>query len=1102
MQQIHPFAQYLLALAATVLAYAGYAAWVAPRIEGKPPVVEGVSRVLLEIPRDDRTASELGPWLPAGSWELAKCKIMRLRDEDATLYFHDYVTLEDGSVQIYPLTIVLGQRQASSGQKGPLIIRAAEQALVQFDRPLQLGGENPGRLISARMPGAVEIVQSELHAGTILPGLSVRTSNLQLTPQRIFTIEQVEFSQSGSSGAGRNLVIDLAHTTPPGSINNGFHTVNGLARMELAFLDYLELRKPVDPAGEPVVAAGSGADRMEAARVHCRGPLVFDFQDLTARFREEVVVRSTSGSGDLLSGDELQIVFEQVIGTGPPQPVGGAKRPGFPQLKPARIVAVGTPAKLDLPSRTASAVAERLEYDLNQDRIMARDSRAVLVRQAGQEFEAHAIDYRLREDGSLGPMLAEGPGRLTAHSVTVDPGKPARGWQLDFVDRLTIEPDADGKLVTVSGSARVRMQSGEELAGQQIRLWLAQQRNGALAGEPGGDWDYRPRRMEVDGEALISLRGLKGLTRKLIALWSEPVAHAAIRPAGVQAGWVPSFSDPHTLSVRIPGVDRALPSAGIRTVSWSSPADPSSGGASFLGLTPVVAHTVLRPEWNPAGAGGSARQEINLPAADDPIAQPRGAMSFRSDSVTVRLIPGPPGGAAVDQPGSSIELVELEGSVVVEQQELPGAIPAEGPAGGRELLIRSNRLEMRPLEEGLWRAHVHGNAEVETRQMMLRGEDLHLDQAANRMWVAGAGSLELKPQTAVAGGNTPALQVSTGAEQADAMAALESLQVNWAGGMIFDGSRVWFEQGVRSESRHANRKGGYSTIRSLSAGMTLTLDRPIGFREDQGSAGQARVRELLLVAKLPAGQQAFAAPAPSAQADDPAVVLEKSDYDTSGTPQARQLVIVPRVHVDLDTEEIVAEGPGSIGNWQPAGSRGGTPLFAGSKPAATEGSAGAGLSTLHLRFDRKLTAQSARGKLVIDGNVRGVFGSVPGWDDRLDPEPPRPPAGVTRLSCQQVEVHQWTPSGSETALTDLVAAGDAVIRNEAFEARGSRVTYSQQNDLLVLEGDSRSEANLWRSTGSDGSRDHLVAGKISYRPTDQWTHIEKVRSATIDRNGQ
>lgn len=1056
MQNVHPFAQYLVALAATVAAYGGYAAWVAPRIEGNPPHVEGISTATMELPADDRTQDGLGRWLPAGSWELGQCKT--LRTEDTTLYFHDYVTLADGTVQIYPLTIVLGDDPADPGRV-PLIIRAEEQALLQFDRPLQLGGENPGRLLAARMPGGVELLQPDAEGGSGT-GLVVRTSNLQLTPQRIFTIEEVSFSRPGSSGSGRNLVIELAHSAPPGAINAGFATINGLSRMELAFVDHLDISADdSSPQGGGIATAPNSLQR---ARIQCRGPLVFDFHDQTARFQDQVVVRSLNGEGDMLSGDELQVVFDRLVDVDPNGSAIQSRRVGLPRLKPSRIIAAGKPARLELPSQQASAVAESLEYDLLQERIHARDSRAVIVRQAGHEFVTRSVEYGLREDRSLGTLLAEGPGSLVSVVESQSAGKPSRTWQVTFAEQMTIQPDAAGRLVTVSGAARVAMESGQEIAGQQIRLWLSQDRIAAGPGGSGEQWDYQPRRMEVDGDATVGMPGLQGLTQKLVAIWNGIPAQAA---GGPETALPPRHNMQRLagpLRLGQPPAPRFFPTAH----AVSRPALPAPAPAPLA--APLV---LLLPP--PAGTGPAGRQ-------------PQRSMRFRSAAVTVHL-QTLNGQTTVDQ-------VELAGEVVVEQLE-EAASPDTLP--DRSLMITAGQIHLQPDGTGLWRAHVTDSAVVDSPQLVLRGEDLHLDQAANRMWVVGPGNLELKPAKA---GSVPVQQASTGTPPAPR--PVDAVNVSWAGGMIFDGSRVWFEQQVRSDGLQSRADGGRSQIRSLSAGLTLTLDQPVSFQEPRSEAGGPKVRELLLIHHLAAGQQVFETAANPGPADSPAsVVLEKTDFSAGGDTSSRQVVVVPQVRVDLESGGILAEGSGGIVHWQPAGGGGGNPLF-GTPPLPESPAGTPRISCLHVNFDRSLSASSEKGTVDIDGNVRAVFAEVDSWETQLQPDQPRPPAGATRMVCQHVRIVRWTPSGSESAMTELLATGDAVIQSSTFEARGTRVSYNQQSDMLILEGDSRTEANLWHASKPGAPRDHLVAGKIFYRPGDQWTQIEKVRSATINRNGQ
>ncbi len=1153
--RVHPLAQYLLALAGTIGAYAGYNAFVAPRIEGTPPVPRDATHVQRTLATDDDSVEWLRPWLPADAWELGKCK--SLRTEDTLLLFQDYVTRDDGTVQIYPLTIVLGaarrpaaplqNRQENgsdpAGFAPPVIVRATEQAELVFDRPLQLGGDGPGRLMQGRLPGRVEVFQPGA-GGT--GGTRIVTSNLQLTPLRIFTLEQVEFAHEGSRGSGRNLVLDLAHAAPPGAINAGFANVTGLARMELAFLDFLELTTgdpeapsvpssqiqsnrrdlrlrdstnavgravretsavvipaaaPPPPAPphpavpgrpEPLVGRGeeilSGADgstsSLESVRIHCRGPLVFDFNQQTATFRDQVTVQATDQSGDELQGDLLQVVFRREPDSGE---IAGGNTAGrsLARLKPDVVIAEGRPARLVLPSRSASAAAERLEYHLGLSQLRASDSTAVIVRQAGQEFVARSLEYRIREDRTLGPLVAQGPGQLMARSSANDgpalnegqlPAGP--GWRVTFGEQLTIQPDGDRRLVTLSGGAVMEPEPGQRISGDRVQLWLEPGTSAAL--QPAGterplSADYQPVRAEVTGNVEVQLDRLHGTTSRLVAEWGEGESPAVgmISPSGrkisqsvgaadkKRPGFEPDFTLTHETSFG-------------RSPSASAPHPPP-------------------PSPRRRGEG-----------EDDFREGGHGSLQFKCDEIRVRLERGEGASAARE--------VELAGQVLVRQRK---AQPDVGAESGADLEVTGDWLQLVPAGENLWRAHVTGTAGIVTPEMTLSGQDLQMDQAANRAWVTGPGELSMLRR----GDKAPALSIaSTGEGTADLRGRQsgavphgpESLQVTWQGGMIFDGGRVWFEQQVRSAvSRSRSAESGSEEIRTVSEALTLTFDRPISFEQPTGGlADQAngpQVRKLSLAGRLAPGQQAFPVAARTDSGETgTSVVLERTMRDGAKNVTGREVMIVPAVDADLDSGDIQAGGPGALIHWRPGGEGESRGLFGSAAPAQGQVKAEGqpGVTCLHLNFDGQLTANSKRTEMQIDGQVRGVFGPVKAWDEQLNPAQAPPPAGCTRLTCQSVSLVQWTPEAAGSPMTELIATGDAVILGEAFEARGRRVSYNQQNDLLVLEGDGRTDANLWHATRPGAPRNQLVAGKILYRPGDGWTQIEKVRSATINQQGR
>ena len=63
-------------------------------------------------------------------------------------------------------------------------------------------------------------------------------------------------------------------------------------------------------------------------------------------------------------------------------------------------------------------------------------------------------------------------------------------------------------------------------------------------------------------------------------------------------------------------------------------------------------------------------------------------------------------------------------------------------------------------------------------------------------------------------------------------------------------------------------------------------------------------------------------------------------------------------------------------------------------------------------------------------------------------------------------------------------------------ARGQRVSYVRNKDLLVLEGDSRGQAEIWKKPLRSNTLPDAIAGKILYRPHDN--HIEVDRAQRFE----
>jgi len=82
---------------------------------------------------------------------------------------------------------------------------------------------------------------------------------------------------------------------------------------------------------------------------------------------------------------------------------------------------------------------------------------------------------------------------------------------------------------------------------------------------------------------------------------------------------------------------------------------------------------------------------------------------------------------------------------------------------------------------------------------------------------------------------------------------------------------------------------------------------------------------------------------------------------------------------------------------------------------------------------------------------------------------------------------------------ELGASGNVLVEGESFTARSARLTWSEAKDLLVFEGDGRSDAQLFRQLKAGSQPSTASAGKILYWRTLNQVDIEDARFLDLDQ---
>lgn len=1044
-KRLNPIAQYLLYLVGTLAAYGVYATTVVPKIETNESVAEREFTPRTVTNRTDRK-QKFAHLFPVDSWEMGPCKV--LETAQGTVLFKDYQPYDDGHVDVEPFTMIIRDKEKDPSA-APIVLRSSEKAVLKFERAFQLNGGDPGKIQQGALAGQVSIYRPPSADGEN-DFLKILTSNVQLEKHKIYTVDDVEFEFGNSHGRGRNLAIELAHHTPLDAINTDFSKISGVRKLKLGFLQRIRFQAPAKKSKGDRILAGQNAP----LEIRCEGTFGFDFERQTADFKDNVVVRQLDDSGQSLECEQLTLVFDTAIEDGE-QPMVYSKTDELADkdFRLRKVVAVGSPVRLIAKNKDATVRAEYLNYDLGLNTINARSEKGVLFQMGNQQFSGQDIQYRIREDGAIGPLLANGPG--TMRRIDED-----KGFAASWTESLTIQPDQPGeKLVIFRGKSSLTLNEQTEITGNEmrVRLWEIPKAKtpAALPDDPTDpdqtSWEYLPHQLESQGNVSITSPQLSGTMQSLVARWPKPGSPIQLsstyrvnRPVYVQ--------EPFEAQTHLTAITSRQTQPSVQTANWQN--ETTS--------TPIQ---------------GQLIQQVNFAQDLATTQTPPNPMAFTAETVEVDF--------ASHQRDTEISQLVLEGQVVVREtsRDDPNAVQLE-IAGEQVFLI--------PQGKDVYRLNVAGNAKVIGKGLTLSGPDIHLDQNANRLWVVGAGSMSIEQPNEQNG------------EILNAAHAADDITINWQGGMIFDGRKMYFEDEVAAVGMQHNQDTK-SQVRSLSAGLSVMLSQEINFKQLSGNGqhgmGEIDIREMILVDRLTKEKRVFDDPsAGNPKATHSPVVFEKIDLDSRGQIAAKQKMIVPHASVDMTNGNVRASGPGTLMNWQVGKLDATGGMFRqasadlGAQPASAK-------SFLRINFDRLLVADGENDHVHIDGKVRTLYAPVDNFEQQFNPDNATRPAGAIRLTCERMEMARWQPRGTTTKTNELSAQGNARIVGDQFDATADRLNYSEVKDLLTLEGSNRTAANLSFSDPKASSQRNLVAGKILYRPSDGWTEIQKVQEASMNQSG-
>ena len=172
----------------------------------------------------------------------------------------------------------------------------------------------------------------------------------------------------------------------------------------------------------------------------------------------------------------------------------------------------------------------------------------------------------------------------------------------------------------------------------------------------------------------------------------------------------------------------------------------------------------------------------------------------------------------------------------------------------------------------------------------------------------------------------------------------------------------------------------------------------------------------------------------------------------------------------------------------------------GLNPATDASSAEPRLAYVRVDYEDEVAGNVPARELEFRGRVRTLYGPVDAWDQTLDPDPTE---GLGRgqylLTSDRLSVADVASrmNGQEAGI-ELAALGNATIEGDAFSARAWRVAYAKAKELVILEGDGRVDAELWRKGSSSPD---AAAQQIRFWTTNQSIQVDGGRFLNLSGVG-
>ena len=415
---------------------------------------------------------------------------------------------------------------------------------------------------------------------------------------------------------------------------------------------------------------------------------------------------------------------------------------------------------------------------------------------------------------------------------------------------------------------------------------------------------------------------------------------------------------------------------------------------------------------------------------------------------------------------TSIADVTVAGNVRLREKQppKPGELPLE---------VDGDVLQLVPASDKLARIHVMGEpARVAARGMTLTSGQVNLDQAANTMWIDQAGEIVMPGRVKLPGVREATMRTGPSARE------FRNMKVTWQGLMQFDGRTIHFENNVDFAGQQFDRDGNTMAMAGQSQVLDVVLQRPINFADPKSTGERVDLHQLFF---------------------DRDVVLRSDSFAADRTPTARDEMRVRNLLIDNVTGEIRSEGRGWLRTVR-VGNADAAERFGGRTAATPPDDDKRGLTFVRVDFERGIGGNHVRRELSFQGRVQAIYGPVENWSDELSTTD-RNGLGERglALTCDILTLAEMGPMVKNRRALEMLAEGGTHLEGANFEASAERISFAEAKSAIVLEGNSRTNAEIWHQHRVGAPRDHAAARKIRFWRDENRVEVEDAQFLDLSR---